>query len=69
MTRKSQLPADLPKYKKQHNLVVKLNKKHKNGYLKNLNVATNSKPFGISVSRIFQINTQRVTLTLCELKR
>ena len=26
---KSQLPADLPKYKKQRNLVVKLNKKHK----------------------------------------
>ena len=27
---KSQLPADLFKYKKQRNLVVKLNKKHKN---------------------------------------
>ena len=26
---KSQLPADLFKYKKQRNLVVKLNKKHK----------------------------------------
>ena len=42
---KSQLPADLPKYKKQRNLVVKLNKKHKKEYFENLNVATNSKPF------------------------
>ena len=42
---KSQLPADLSKYKKQRNLVVKLNKKHKKEYFKNLNVGTNSKPF------------------------
>ena len=42
---KSQLPADLSKYKKQRNLVVKLNKKHKKEYFENLNVATNSKPF------------------------
>ena len=37
---KSRLPADLSKYKKQCNLVVKLNKKYKK-----LNVATKSKPF------------------------
>ena len=61
---KSQLPADLSKYKKQRNLVVKLNKKHKKEYFENLSVATNSKPL-ITVSRIFQISTQRVTLTLC----
>ena len=40
---KSELPADLSKYKKQRNLVVKLNKKHKKEYFENLNVATNSK--------------------------
>ena len=42
---KSQLPADLSKYKKQCNLVVKLNKKHKKEFFENLNAATNSKPF------------------------
>ena len=42
---KSQLPVDLSKCKKQRNLVVKLNKKHKKEYFENLNVATNSKPF------------------------
>ena len=42
---KSQLPADLSKYKKQRNLVVKLNKKYKKEHFENLNVATNSKPF------------------------
>ena len=42
---KSHLPADLSKYKKQRNLVVKLNMKHKKEYFENLNVATNSKPF------------------------
>ena len=41
---KSQLPADLSKYKKQRNLVVTLNK-YKKEYFENLNVATNSKPF------------------------
>ena len=41
---KSQLPADISKCKKQHNLVAKL-KKHKKEYFENLNVATNSKPF------------------------
>ena len=42
---KSQLPADLSKYKKQRNSLVKLNKKHKKEYFENLNVGTNSKPF------------------------
>ena len=42
---KSQLPADLSKYKKQRNLVVKLNKRHKKEHFKKLNVAANSKPF------------------------
>ena len=42
---KSQLQADLSKYKKQRDLVVKLNKKHKKEDFGNLNVATNSKPF------------------------
>ena len=41
----SQLPTDLSKYKKQRNLVVKLNKKHKKEYFKNLNVATNTQSF------------------------
>ena len=44
-TNKSQLPADLSKYKKQRNLVVKINKKHKKEYFENLKIATNSKPF------------------------
>ena len=42
---KSQLPADLSKYKMQRNLVVKLTKKHKKEYFENLNTATISKPF------------------------
>ena len=42
---KFQLPADLSKCKKHRNLVVKLNKCKKE-YFENLNVATNSKPFG-----------------------
>ena len=42
---KSQLPADLSKYKKRRNLVVELNKKYKKEYSENLNVATNSRPF------------------------
>ena len=43
--KKSQLRADLSKYKKQRNLVVTLNKKDKKEYFENLNVATNPKPF------------------------
>ena len=42
---KSQLLANLSKYKKQRNLVLKLNKKYKKEYFENLNIATNSKPF------------------------
>ena len=42
---KSQLPTNSSKYKKQRNLVVKLNKKHKKKYLQNLNLVTNLKPF------------------------
>ena len=42
---KSQLRADLSKYKKQRNLVVTRNKKDKKEYFENLNVATNPKPF------------------------
>ena len=41
---KSQLPANLSKYIKQRNLVVKLNK-HKKEYFGNLHVDPNSKPF------------------------
>ena len=51
---KSQLLVDLSKYKKERNLVLKLNKKYKKEYFENLNVATNS-----------QISTKRLTLTLC----
>ena len=46
---KSQWPADLSKYNKQRNLVVKLNKKHRKEYFENLNIAANSKPFSISI--------------------
>ena len=42
---KSQLPADISKYKKQRNLVVQLNNKHKKEYFEYLNVSPNSKPF------------------------
>ena len=42
---KSRQPADLSKYKKQRNLVVKLNKKYKKEHFEKLNVDTNSKPF------------------------
>ena len=50
---KSQLPADLSKYKKQCNLVVKLNKKLKKEHFENLNVATNSKPFRVKCKPCF----------------
>ena len=62
---KSQLPADLCKYKKQSNLVVNLNKNHKKECFENLNVATKSEPFWDRRKPYFQINTQRMTLTLC----
>ena len=62
ITNKSQLPADSSKYKKQRNLVVKLNKKHKKIILMWL---LTRNLFGISVSRIFQVSTQKVTLALC----
>ena len=42
---KSQLLANLSKYKKQRNLILKLNKKYTKEYFENLNVATNPKPF------------------------
>ena len=42
---KSQIKADFSRYKKQRNLVVQLNKKHKKEYFENLNIATNAKPF------------------------
>ena len=65
-TSKSQLPADLSKYQKQLNLVATLNKKHKKVYFENLKVVTNPQNlFETSVSRIYQISTQIMTLTLC----
>ena len=65
-TSKSQLPADLSKYQKQLNLVAALNKKHKKEYFENLKVVTNPQNlFETSVSRIYQISTQIMTLTLC----
>ena len=42
---KSHIPADFSRYKKQRNLVVQLNKKHKKEYFENLNIATIAKPF------------------------
>ena len=42
---KTELQADLSKYKIQRNLVVNIDKKHKKGYFENLNVGTNSKRF------------------------
>ena len=65
-TSKSQLPADLSKHQKQLNLVATLNKKHKKEYFENLKVVTNPQNlFETSVSRIYQISTQIMTLTLC----
>ena len=52
---KSQLPDDLSKYKRQLNLVVKLNKKHEKEYFENLNVATISKPFWDKCKTYFSI--------------
>ena len=62
---KSQLPADLSKYKKRRNLVVELNKKCKKEYSENLNVATNSRPFWDKGKSCFSNKHARVTLTLC----
>ena len=59
---KSQLPVNLSKYKKQRNLVVKLNKKHKKQYFENLSVATNSKPFWDKRKPHFSNKHARVTL-------
>ena len=50
---KSQLQAGLSRYKKQRNLVVRLNKKHKKEYFENLNDATNSKPFWDKCKKYF----------------
>ena len=62
---KSQLPGDLSKYKKQCNLVVKLNKKHRKEYFENVNVATNSKPFWDKCKPYLSKKHAKVTLTLC----
>ena len=59
---KSQLPVNLSKYKKQCNLVVKLNKKHKKQYFENLSVATNPKPFWDKRKPYFSNKHARVTL-------
>ena len=61
---KSQLPAYLSKYKKQRNLVVKLNKKHRKEYFENLNVATNSKPFWGKCKLYLSKKHAKVTITL-----
>ena len=53
---------DITKYKKQRNLVVKLNRESKAQYFDNIQTSKNLKPFGISVSPIFQINMLTVTL-------
>ena len=63
---KSHLPADLSKYKKQCNLVVKLNMKHKKEYFENLNVAANSKPFWEKCKPYFSNKQVKGdSLTLC----
>ena len=42
---KTELPADLSKYKIKRNMVVKINKEHKKEYFQNVKVPTNSKRF------------------------
>ena len=56
--------GDLSKYKKQRNLVVKLNKKHRKEYFENLNVATNSKPFWGKCKLYLSKKHAKVTITL-----
>ena len=54
---KTQLPIDKQSYKKQRNLVTKLNKQYK----KNISIISKIKTFGTSVSHISQISTITVT--------
>ena len=55
---------DITKYKKQQNLVVKLNRESKNQYFDNIQSSKNfsKSVFGISERSIFQINMLSVTL-------
>ena len=55
---------DITKYKKQQNLVVKLNRESKNQYFDNIQSSKNfsKSVFGISERPIFQINMLSVTL-------
>ena len=62
---KSELPADLSKFKKQRNLVGKLNKKHKKEYFVNLNVATNSNSFRDKCKPYFSNKHAKGHSTLC----
>ena len=59
---------DFTKYKKQRNLMVKLNRESKTKYFDNIQTSKNCF-FGISVSHIFQINMLTVTLKLFLLRK
>ena len=61
--RRKQL-QDITKYKKQQNLVVKLNRESKNQYFDNIQSSKNfsKSVFGISERPIFQVNMLSVTL-------
>ena len=53
---------DITKYKKERNLVVKLNRGSKTKYFDNIQASKNSKPFWDKFKLRFQINMLTVTL-------
>ena len=61
---KTQLPSDRQNYKKQWNLVAKLNKQFKKEYFDNIEETLTLNNFGTSVSHISQISTITVTVKL-----
>ena len=62
-------PKDISDYKKQRNLVVKLNKERKNEYFENLQTLKTLNHFGISLNLIFLTNIPMENLKLSCLKK
>ena len=56
---KSKAKEDVIKYKKQHNLVVKLKKRSKKGFFDNLGTKITLNRFGQLLSHISPINMQK----------
>ena len=62
-------PKDISDYKKQRNLVVRLNKERKIEYFENLETSKNSKPFWNKCKSYFPTNMPMENLKLSCLKK